>query len=415
MKTGSEAPLFRREAAEHRSDRLHGDVSLAPPLSWQAIGFLLLGALVLAVAFFASASYSRVQTAPGTIELDTGVAAIWPSRPGVVSKLMVRDGERVRRGQPLAQIRAEEDMSGGDTTPREVLSALGLQDRTLAAQSSLVLHAAEAERSKIEAEIAGAGAEVGNLDSQIADQRRLVRFSENELDEVGRVAEKGFISRRDVESREARLLERRQRLAELLQSRAGKEASLLEARRTIAQVGASAEAQAAGVESSRAELAQQIARAEAQRGYTITAPVDGRVTALTARVGKRASDEEELMVISPLRGRPRAELRVPSAAVAFLSVGQEVRLAIDAFPYQRFGTVSGRVSSISTTTVRHPTGEQGSASFYLVTAELARPTISAYGRQQPLIPGMTFEARIVVDRRNLFDWLFEPILAVRRR
>ena len=43
--------------------------------------------------------------------LDKGVAPIVPTRRGVVIALLVRDGQRVRAGDPLVQIRSEEDMA----------------------------------------------------------------------------------------------------------------------------------------------------------------------------------------------------------------------------------------------------------------------------------------------------------------
>ena len=49
---------------------------------------------------------------------------------------------------------------------------------------------------------------------------------------------------------------------------------------------------------------------------------------------------------------------------------------------------------------------------YLVTAELAEPFVRAFGRRQPLLPGMTLSARIVAERQSLLHWLFEPLFAV---
>ena len=120
------------------------------------------------------------------------------------------------------------------------------------------------------------------------------------------------------------------------------------------------------------------------------------------------------MVIVPDGGRPRVELYVPTSAAGFLNKGQEVRLAVDAFPYERFGTVEARISDISSTAVAQQTNV-GSVPVYLVTAELARASVSAFGKKQPLVSGMTLTARIVTRKQSLFEWLFEPLFAVARR
>lgn len=89
--------LFRHEVLRSRGDRLHGNVSLATPPAWQAIGFLLLLALVVVVGFLATATYARVETVTGSVTLDKGVATVMPSRAGVVAALHVREGQRTCR------------------------------------------------------------------------------------------------------------------------------------------------------------------------------------------------------------------------------------------------------------------------------------------------------------------------------
>lgn len=79
------------------------------------------------------------------------------------------------------------------------------------------------------------------------------------------------------------------------------------------QASSSAEAQQAGAQSERAALTQRLAEADLSRGYVLTAPIDGVVTGLTARLGQPASGEQPLMLVVPAGARPQAELYVPSA------------------------------------------------------------------------------------------------------
>ena len=50
-----------------------------------------------------------------------------------------------------------------------------------------------------------------------------------------------------------------------------------------------------------------------------------------------------------------------------------------------------------------------------VTVALDRQTLAAFGREFPLGPDMTLRADIVLDRRSLLAWLFEPLLGLRGR
>ncbi|HEX8450343.1 MAG TPA: HlyD family efflux transporter periplasmic adaptor subunit [Allosphingosinicella sp.] len=408
--------LFRAEALRFQSDRLHGEVSLALPLSWQIIGYLLLGALLAAAAFLFLTSYSRAEMVSGAITLDTGVATVAPSRSGVIAALDVREGQRVAQGAPLVRIRAEDDMVGGATASERRRRGLAEQDARLANQGASYEAAAAAERARALAQIDGLATEIGFLDRQIADQQELLKTAVNDLAVVQGVAKKGYVSRRDVEAREASVIQRRQQLAQLEQSRGAKRSELAETQRAIAQSAASAEAQVASAQTARAALVQQLTEAELSQGYVLTAPVGGIVTGVTGRIGQRASPEEPLLMIIPDNATPTAELQVPSVAAGFLAPGQEVRLAVDAFPYQRFGTVAGRIENISAAAAARPLPDgKGTGAFYLVTVRLARPWVEAFGRRQPLMPGMSLSARIITERRTLMEWLFEPILAVGRR
>jgi len=406
--------IFRKEAIAYRADRLHGTVSIAMPLSWQIIGLLLLGSLALVIIFLATASYARTETVSGVVALDTGIAAIMPSRSGVIEQLYAREGQAVRKGQTLVAIRAEEDMMSGDTVPDRIDRALLQQDARLAARADLLRSAASSDQARLAASIIGIDNEIESLDRQITDQRRLVEVAAREFADVEQVAKKGFISRRDVEAREANMLLRRQQLAQLEQQLAAQRANLIETAKSANQAAATADAQIATNQSDRAAVSQRRAEADLSRGYRITAPVAGVVAGMTSRIGQSVKPDEQLMIIVPNDAHARAELYLPTAAAGFVAPGQEARLAVDAFPYQRFGTVTVRIVSISAAVVRR-TGADDATPAYLVVARLDQPWIMAFGRRQRLVPGMKLSARIVTERRTLIEWLFEPLFAVRDR
>jgi membrane fusion protein len=407
--------LFRPDAIRYRADRLHGDVGIAVPLSWQVIGYSLIAAVAVAGVFLNLASYSRVETVAGSIVLDRGIAPIVPSRAGVVEAVEAREGQHVAPGQVLVRIRAEEDTTNGATTPARMLAAVRQQDARLASQTALVLAAASADRARLAAQARGLKEEIAILDVQIATQRRLVQVAEGEYRVAKGVAAKGFISQRDLNAREADLLTREQQLSRLQQARAEKEAAIIEAARASVQSAATAEAQAASVLSARAELGRHVAEADASRGYALSSPIAGTVTAVTVRLGQPASLQQSVMTVVPDGAVTRAELYVPTAAAGFLAVGQDVRLAVDAFPYERFGTVDARIMQISAVTVARTAGDGTSVPVYLVTAAVPHPWMMAFGRRQKLLPGMTLTGRIIAEKQSLFRWLLQPLFAVRNR
>ncbi len=415
MDAEREAPLFRKELIDHFTHRLHGEISIAVPISWQTIGYFLFATLIVALIFLCTASYARVEAVGGSIALDKGVVSIVTTRPGVVTEILTQEGARVTAGQPLLTIRSEEDSGRGDTTPERILAALDAQDYSFKMQAALLTESSAAEQARLTEQARGISEEVARLDAQIAVQERLVRLAQNLLRRAQEIAAQGYISGHDRDASEADLLTKRQQLLQLQQARAAKSAELLAARRAMAQSATNAEAQIAGLSSNRAQVAQQVAQARAAQGYALTSPVDGTVTALTARVGQPSSPSSPTMLIVPHDTKPLAELQVPSSAVGFLAVGQPVRLNVDAFPYERFGIVEGRIASIATAATLRQMPDGKSAPVYLVSVELPNPWIIAFGRRQSLLAGMTLSARIVTRRQTLLEWLFEPLYAVKRR
>ena len=384
-------------------------------MSWQLVGLVFFVLVAAAIVFLSLAGYSRVETVGGIVSPEGGLARVVALRPGTVADLAVREGQRVRAGQPLALVRTEEMLASGIGSTAEVMASLGSQETGLKAQKRQLAASASAQRAQMGSRIGGLQAEIDALDTQIQVQEGLVESAKTELGIARKVAERGFVSRRDLLQREEVYLNRQQQLSQLRQSRSSQLAAIGEARGAISQADAAAGAQISALAAQQSDIAQSRTAAEAATATRLTAPIAGTVTALTARPGQSVAAQEPLMLIVPGGEALRAELYVPTAAVGFLKVGQDVRVGLDAFPYQRFGTLPARVATIASAPVAQ-TGPDGNAvPVYLVTARLSRQWVEAYGKREPLIAGMTLSARIVTERQSLLEWLFEPLFAVRER
>jgi membrane fusion protein len=145
----------------------------------------------------------------------------------------------------------------------------------------------------------------------------------------------------------------------------------------------------------------------------------GRIAALPVSGGQPVSAGATLAVMTPVEGRLEAELLAPSRAIGFIREGQEVRLQLQAFPYQRFRTLAGKVKSVSGTVIGPSDvsipGLSVHEPVFRVRVSLAAEEIMAYGQSHPLQPGMLLTAEVVLDRQNLLRWLFDPLYAVSRK
>src|SRR5687768_17284889 len=102
--------LFRKEAVEHATRRLTGEVVLATPLGFRLLGGLLVGVAAAAVAFAANASYARKETVPGWVVPEGGLVRLTARQGGQVATVDVREGQAVAAGAPIATVRLSTDV-----------------------------------------------------------------------------------------------------------------------------------------------------------------------------------------------------------------------------------------------------------------------------------------------------------------
>jgi len=408
--------MFRPEAVEHATARLEGTVVVPMSTSWWTLTLGLLGSLILAAAFLAMGSYVRTETVTGVLSPNLGTATISPPRPGIVTEVFVTEGMIVRAGTPLMEVSAEQAMRGGESEAAAVRQSLGEQEGSMELQTRLLRQQGAAELSRQQAEANGVRLELAALETQIARQEERVAKAEAEYGDVQAAVASGFVTKRESQSRADVVDARRQEALTLRRQAASLRTQLAQLERAAAERGLANAGEIARLSSTRSELSRRRLEFERGQGYTIVAPVSGRVTAVRARSGQLAIPEQVSMAIIPDGSAIEAELQVPTRAAGFLALGQEVKLQVDAFPFQRFGTITARISGLPVA-VSRPQGDAGAKAepVYLVTAKIQDPTVRAFGSKHMLQPGMTFTASIVTAKRSLFEWLFEPLLAVRER
>jgi membrane fusion protein len=103
-----------------------------------------------------------------------------------------------------------------------------------------------------------------------------------------------------------------------------------------------------------------------------------------------------------------------------------VYLRYAAYPYQKFGLYAVRISAVSSTPfapnelppnlAQQLLSQAGSnQALYRINVELADQSIRAYGEDVALKPGLTLEADVLQERRKVWEWVLEPVLAARQQ
>jgi multidrug efflux pump subunit AcrA (membrane-fusion protein) len=117
-----------------------------------------------------------------------------------------------------------------------------------------------------------------------------------------------------------------------------------------------------------------------------------------------------LCQLARVESQLRARLRPEEAGLPRLAVGQQVRLFFDAFPYQRYGTVTGQLEWISPAAAITSEGQS-----FAARAILDQTAFTSRGKNRPLEAGMKGEARIRVGSRTAAEYAFEPLRQLREQ
>lgn len=418
MNAEPQQPLFRPEVAEARKQRLHGEIILTQPVRTQALVLLLVAIIAIVGAWVTLGKYTRTEVAKGILVTDDASAKIVAIRPGQVTQLLVREGDLVTAGQRLAAIRVEQSNETGGSAIAGSLAAIELQRGFAEQQVRLSGQRATSERARLSATLAGLRQQRADLAGQISLQGELVASAQQTFDQIEIVVEKGFVSKIEYERRRQAMIAARQELGRLQQQSNAIAAEEGRAAADLSKVAADSGSEIASARSSGQSLAQQRAQLQGDRAYTITAPIAGRVTAIQVAPGRTVDASMPLMIVIPEGTRIHADVYAPSRAIGFVKPGQEVRLLYDAFPYQRFGSFTGRITNVSRI-VLDPRELNAPLKIeepvYRIEVTPVSQTVDAFGETLLLQPGMTLTANIILDRRSFADWLLQPLNAVLRR
>ncbi|ADG11521.1 HlyD family type I secretion periplasmic adaptor subunit [Caulobacter segnis] len=404
--------------------------------------WLLLTGLVLTLLWAAVGQVDIVASAEGAITPTDNVKLVQASGPGVVRHIHVREGDWVRRGAPLIDL--DPTVSGAE----EIQAAAALAAARIEAARSLAVadalsgrsasfepaadlpaEVAHTQRRLVEAQLAqsrsgqaslldaraAALADARSAQAQIDKYNATLPILDKQIAGMNALAAKGYAPG-------MRLMElNRQRGAEAGErevARAQRERALADARKFAAQANEAAQdaRQRALSDLARAQSevvlrGEELRKArEKSRLQRLVAPVDGSIQQLDVHtVGGVVEAAKPLMIVVP-DGALTVQARVLNKDAGFVRAGQPVAVKLQAFPFTVYGTVPGRIVSIS----RDAVPDKDVGPYFLARIALERDRIDTPKGPVKLTAGLAATSDIVVGRRSILAYLVGPIEQIRR-
>ncbi len=360
--------------------------------AWILVGAFLFALLIAIVLRLPESVHCRFVLIPAT-----GADPIQSPRQATISRVAIEEGQPVKAGEELFVLRSDE-IRGWDT-----------QFRTLSED----LRAKEEDRSRYEStyvvQIAIKNAEIEQAKSEVKFRENHAATSRDLVSRMEKLAKLGGESEVD--------------LVKLKLDLAGSEKDLSVAQRTVQQVTLERERMQTEHARQQSEQESEIDKLKMRIGalktdlentqqnlLMVRSPYEGVVISMDQRtVGSFVQQGQVLCQLAPKGSKPRARMILSEAGLPKLAVAQRIRYFFEAFPYQRYGTVTGKLDWISPSAVTTADG-----SHFVALGSLDRDEISSRaGQALPLRVGMRGDARIIIGGRTLIEYAFEPIRQLR--
>jgi membrane fusion protein len=410
--------LFRREALEARRTSWLGGISLAQPVRLWLLTVFAASAALAVVLFLVFGTYTRRSSVTGQLVPVQGMATVLAPATGVVERVDIPEGGRVEAGQTLAVVAVPRaTVVGGDTqaalSARLQERAQGLQSMQAAQQQLL-----DAQAQGLERQLAEARRELAQIEAESATRQQQVRLANETLERLRRLREGQYVSELQVGQQQAGALEQVGQMQVLQRQAIATRRLATQLQQALQELPGQRRAAQAAFQRDLALLEQELVETQARGALAVTAPVSGVVATQMLKPGQAVQAGQPLMTVLPGDGRLEAELLLPSRAIGFVEPGDTVLLRYQAYPYQKFGHHRGRVSRISRSTVsagpQPPAPGAGATEpFYRVNVTLDRQAVTAYGRPEPLKPGMVLDADVLGENLRLIEWVFEPLYSLK--
>jgi len=404
--------LFRQEAIDAQREKYLGETTLARPVAYWVYTLLAAAIAVLLLGVAIWGEYTRRERVEGHLALDVGAARVLIPDPGRVAELLIKEGDEVQAGAPIAKITY--DRSTAETSATELASRRALLER----EQQQLKELGEQQVAQVKKRTKDLEGELAQADREIKLQEARVKSAREQAARFQQLAGEKFVSDLVAKQKLDEVTDQEIKLQALKRTRSQVDRDLSAAKMEEPSIQLRSRGQVDQLARQLSEIQESLAGVEARRETVIKAPVSGTVTNIAVVQGQSVPADTPLATVLPKGSGLHVELLVPSRAIGFIQKGQQVVLRYEAFPHERFGQYKGVVTEISRN-VWTPGEKIGplvvKEPVYRVDVKMERQSVAALGTEIALRPGMLVNADILLERRTLLEWLFEPVLQLRGR
>ncbi|MDO4436151.1 MAG: HlyD family type I secretion periplasmic adaptor subunit [Cardiobacteriaceae bacterium] len=410
---------------------------LSPTPKWSARLIMLFSLLSIIWAYWGELDI--VAVAQGKTQPNGQSKIIQPLETAEVKEIYVHDGAMVQKGDivmslsalgsdsDVLQIKAEQQAlqlanwrykalleSLEQKQPPYLPQDLPIHDSDRLSTQTLLnnqYHAWLAQDQQIQARIRQHEAEADVIRSEISKLKALEHIESRRSDDLAKLVKENFIA-------EHVYLEQK---GQLLSNRNDQKSKQKQLTQILAAIDEAKESRRVNTEVLRRDTAdslrqnhEQLIKLETelikaqqrQNLMQLKAPVSGTVQQLAVHtIGGVVTAAQPLMVIVPEDFQTIVKVQILNKDIGFVHIGQEAIIKVEAFPYTRYGYLTGKVTQINYDAIE----DEHLGLVYLATISLDHDTLMIDGNPIRLGAGMNVTAEIKTGKRKVIDFLLSPL------
>lgn len=362
---------------------------------------LIIAAFLLIGVIWASfANIDEITRGIGKVVPSSQVQIIQNLEGGILSKIFVTEGQKVKKGQPLAQL---------DSTMFAAQYNEGYA-KWLALQATIARLKAQTEnktRISFPPEVLKSKELVKHETNLFASKQELIndtmenlnrsyKLANEELQIIEPLVAEGIISKIELLRLQRELATIKGRID--ANENDFRERAFTELTRTKANANMLAE--------------KLTALKDRMQRTTLISPVDGIVKQIHLNTkGGILKPAMPIMEIVPLNDQLIIEALVQPSDIGFIKIGQKAKVKITAYDYAVYGDLSAVVTNIGADT----NIDQRGNSFYEVTLKTDKNYLGNKKGNFPIVPGMMAVAEIITGKKSVMTYLMMPIIRAKEK
>ncbi|MEX0364865.1 MAG: HlyD family type I secretion periplasmic adaptor subunit [Ruegeria sp.] len=411
---------------------------------WTVFGLIVsVGLLGGLAAWSMKTSIDGAVIAPGMVGLETSRQVVQHLEGGIISEILVREDERVARGQVLVELDTTQDQAELNAAtsqlttltvrqarlaaeleqvdfPSEQLSSLnGVEDIILAESRLFANRAASAQANTelLQARRKALEAQINGLLSQNLSLEADMELTQEELASITPLQQKGLLPI-------TRVLEVRRNILNIEAGLSGNAAQIESLWSQIAEVDSElSSAEAARREQISADLAEvdqqlrelrerRVALNDRLRRSKVVAPRDGKILNLAFHTqGGVVAPGQVLLEIVPVEENTVLMANIPVTEIDRVATGQEATVRLTAFNLNEAPELQGKIATVSADTLTDPATN---IPYYSAEIAIEAAEFDRLGDLQ-LVPGMPADVMISTGERRVSSYLTRPIYSAYSR